>query len=189
MRQSGIRGLYKGLPVLLLGSVPKTAVRFSANAQANQRLQSLFPQFCNQNKVAKSLLAGLIAGVSEAILIVCPMETVKVRFINDFNRGQCFSVTLLNLVTNYSTTSIPKSLSRMWPHHQARRPRRPLQGADGDRVKTGHKSNDAIRRLRELLVLTLSLASRVDTATSVYGSLRWFSRRHLCRGEYAVGCD
>merc|ERR1711892_2234 len=88
MRQSGIRGLYKGLPVLLLGSVPKTAVRFSANAQANQRLQSLFPQFCNQNKVAKSLLAGLIAGVSEAILIVCPMETVKVRFINDFNRAQ-----------------------------------------------------------------------------------------------------
>ena len=29
------------------------------------------------------LLAGLGAGVSEAILIVCPMETVKVKFIHD----------------------------------------------------------------------------------------------------------
>lgn len=29
------------------------------------------------------LLAGLGAGVSEAILIVCPMETIKVKFIHD----------------------------------------------------------------------------------------------------------
>ncbi len=30
-----------------------------------------------------TLLCGLGAGVSEAILIVCPMETVKVKFIDD----------------------------------------------------------------------------------------------------------
>ena len=29
------------------------------------------------------LLAGLGAGVSEAVLIVCPMETIKVKFIHD----------------------------------------------------------------------------------------------------------
>ena len=29
------------------------------------------------------LLAGLGAGTSEAILVVCPMETVKVKFIHD----------------------------------------------------------------------------------------------------------
>ena len=29
------------------------------------------------------LLAGLGAGVSEAILVVCPMETIKVKFIHD----------------------------------------------------------------------------------------------------------
>ena len=87
MRQSGLRGLYKGLPVLLLGAVPKTAVRFSANAYANQSLQSLAPEFCSNHKLAKSLTAGLAAGIAEAIFVVCPMETVKVRFINDFNRG------------------------------------------------------------------------------------------------------
>ena len=31
----------------------------------------------------RRLLCGLGAGVSEAILIVCPMETVKVKFIHD----------------------------------------------------------------------------------------------------------
>jgi solute carrier family 25 citrate transporter 1 len=31
----------------------------------------------------RTLLCGLGAGVSEAILVVCPMETVKVKFIND----------------------------------------------------------------------------------------------------------
>ena len=30
-----------------------------------------------------TLLCGLGAGVSEAIVVVCPMETVKVRFIDD----------------------------------------------------------------------------------------------------------
>ena len=31
----------------------------------------------------RRLLAGLGAGVSEAIIIVCPMETIKVKFIHD----------------------------------------------------------------------------------------------------------
>ena len=31
----------------------------------------------------RTLLCGLGAGVSEAILVVCPMETVKVKFIHD----------------------------------------------------------------------------------------------------------
>ena len=30
-----------------------------------------------------TLLCGLGAGVSEAILVVCPMETIKVKFIHD----------------------------------------------------------------------------------------------------------
>ena len=31
----------------------------------------------------QTLLAGLGAGVTEAILVVCPMETIKVKFIHD----------------------------------------------------------------------------------------------------------
>lgn len=32
---------------------------------------------------AQTLLCGLGAGVMEAVVIVCPMETVKVKFIHD----------------------------------------------------------------------------------------------------------
>ena len=32
---------------------------------------------------ANTLLAGLTAGVAEAVLVVCPMETIKVKFIHD----------------------------------------------------------------------------------------------------------
>lgn len=31
----------------------------------------------------QTLLCGLGAGVAEAVVIVCPMETVKVKFIHD----------------------------------------------------------------------------------------------------------
>ena len=36
----------------------------------------------------QTLLCGLGAGVSEAILIVCPMETIKVKFIHDQTQAQ-----------------------------------------------------------------------------------------------------
>jgi solute carrier family 25 citrate transporter 1 len=35
-----------------------------------------------------TLLAGLGAGVTEAIFAVCPMETIKVKFIHDQNQAQ-----------------------------------------------------------------------------------------------------
>ena len=31
----------------------------------------------------RTLLAGLGAGMSEAVVVVCPMETIKVKFIHD----------------------------------------------------------------------------------------------------------
>jgi len=79
VKERGVKGLYRGLSVLLYGSIPKSAVRFGAfeelkkrNADANGVLSP-----------GKRLLCGLGAGVSEAILVVTPMETVKVKFIND----------------------------------------------------------------------------------------------------------
>ncbi|KAF5284191.1 hypothetical protein FQR65_LT00191 [Abscondita terminalis] len=75
----GFFGLYRGLSVLLYGSIPKSAVRFGA-----------FEAFKNQMKDERGnlsaggrLLCGLGAGVAEAIFAVTPMETVKVKFIND----------------------------------------------------------------------------------------------------------
>ncbi|KAF2880823.1 hypothetical protein ILUMI_25356 [Ignelater luminosus] len=79
VKNHGFFGLYRGLSVLLYGSIPKSAVRFGA-----------FEAFKNKMKDEKGnlspggrLLCGLGAGVAEAILAVTPMETVKVKFIND----------------------------------------------------------------------------------------------------------
>ena len=82
VQERGVRGLYRGLPVLLLGSIPKSAVRFGA-----------FEFFKNQavgpnGNLAPGmrLLCGLGAGIAEAVLAVTPSETVKVKFIADRRR-------------------------------------------------------------------------------------------------------
>ncbi|GAB1609813.1 tricarboxylate transport protein B, mitochondrial-like [Argonauta hians] len=77
--EHGVRGLYRGLSVLLYGSIPKSAVRFGAFEE--------FKKHSVDEKgnlpMSKRLLCGLGAGVCEAILAVTPMETIKVKFIND----------------------------------------------------------------------------------------------------------
>ncbi|XP_050408261.1 tricarboxylate transport protein B, mitochondrial [Patella vulgata] len=79
VKSHGVRGLYRGLNVLLYGSIPKSAVRFGS-----------FEEFKRRNvddrgvlSLQRRLLCGLGAGVCEAILAVTPMETLKVKFIND----------------------------------------------------------------------------------------------------------
>ncbi|XP_061197784.1 tricarboxylate transport protein, mitochondrial-like [Saccostrea echinata] len=79
VRDYGVRGLYRGLSVLLYGSIPKSAVRFGAFEELKR-----FNVDENGNlSPHKRVLCGLGAGVSEAILAVTPMETLKVKFIND----------------------------------------------------------------------------------------------------------
>jgi len=79
MQSHGFRGLYRGLSVLLYCAIPKSAVRFGG-----------FEEFKRHNvspdgtlTAGRKLLCGMGAGIAEAILVVTPMETVKVRFIND----------------------------------------------------------------------------------------------------------
>lgn len=79
IQSNGFFGLYRGLSVLLYGSIPKSAVRFGAFESLKGRMQDEHGQLSTAGK----LLAGLGAGVAEAVLAVTPMETVKVKFIND----------------------------------------------------------------------------------------------------------
>uniref|UniRef100_A0A336LU80 Citrate transport protein n=1 Tax=Culicoides sonorensis TaxID=179676 RepID=A0A336LU80_CULSO len=79
VKQNGFFGLYRGLSVLLYGSIPKSAVRFGAFETFKQQLVDEKGQLSTFGKLG----AGLGAGISEAILAVTPMETVKVKFIND----------------------------------------------------------------------------------------------------------
>ncbi|KAF0763735.1 tricarboxylate transport protein, mitochondrial [Aphis craccivora] len=78
VKNHGVFGLYRGLSVLLYGSIPKSAVRFGA-------FEALSTQIGGNGELTATqrVLCGLGAGVSEAILAVTPMETVKVKFIND----------------------------------------------------------------------------------------------------------
>ncbi|XP_015785244.1 putative tricarboxylate transport protein, mitochondrial [Tetranychus urticae] len=79
VRSHGVPGLYRGLSVLLYGSIPKSAVRFGAFEELKKRNVDSKGNL----GVSQRLLCGLGAGVCEAILAVTPMETVKVKFIND----------------------------------------------------------------------------------------------------------
>ncbi|XP_045770224.1 putative tricarboxylate transport protein, mitochondrial [Maniola jurtina] len=75
----GFLGLYRGLSVLLYGSIPKSAVRFGVFEQAKLYMVTENGTLTTTGKLA----CGLAAGVAEAVFAVTPMETVKVKFIND----------------------------------------------------------------------------------------------------------
>lgn len=79
VKERGFFGLYRGLSVLLYGSIPKSAARFGAFEFLRGHMVEPNGQLSNSAK----LLCGLGAGVCEAILAVTPMETIKVKFIND----------------------------------------------------------------------------------------------------------
>lgn len=79
MCSHGVLSLYRGLSVLLCGSIPKSACRCGAfellKKYTVDEKGNLYP--------GKRLLCGLGAGVTEAIFAMTPMETVKIKFINE----------------------------------------------------------------------------------------------------------
>ncbi|XP_056137842.1 tricarboxylate transport protein B, mitochondrial [Lampris incognitus] len=79
VQSHGIRGLYRGLSSLVYGSIPKSAVRFGVF----ELLSNSVRDETGRLDSTKGLLCGLGAGVMEAIVVVCPMETIKVKFIHD----------------------------------------------------------------------------------------------------------
>ncbi|KZC07593.1 PREDICTED: putative tricarboxylate transport protein, mitochondrial [Dufourea novaeangliae] len=79
VKNHGTLGLYRGLSILVYGSIPKSAVRFGSFETMKELLVDENGKLTTQ----ASFLAGLCAGASEAIFAVTPMETIKVKFIND----------------------------------------------------------------------------------------------------------
>ncbi|KAF1987955.1 mitochondrial uncoupling protein 2 [Aulographum hederae CBS 113979] len=68
-------GLYKGLGAVLTGIVPKMAIRFTSYEWYKQLLAGEGGQVTNRG----TFLAGLAAGVTEAVAVVTPMEVIKIR--------------------------------------------------------------------------------------------------------------
>ncbi|KAK6543830.1 hypothetical protein TWF694_000558 [Orbilia ellipsospora] len=69
-------GLYKGLGAVVMGIVPKMAIRFSSfeiykGWGTNPETGKVPPQWI--------FLSGLMAGATEAVAVVTPMEVVKIR--------------------------------------------------------------------------------------------------------------
>jgi len=75
----GVSGLYRGLTCLLYFSIPKSAVRFWGYETARSLLKDEKGAMSTRN----NLLAGLFAGCLEAVAVVTPMETIKVKLIHD----------------------------------------------------------------------------------------------------------
>jgi len=74
-----VLGLYRGLSSLLYFSVPKVATRFFAFETLRNALQTA----AGKLTTSRTLLAGLGAGVAEAIIAVTPMDTIKTKLIHD----------------------------------------------------------------------------------------------------------
>lgn len=68
-------GLYKGLGAVLTGIIPKMAVRFTSYEWYKQMLASQDGSISG----GANFMAGLFSGVTEAVLVVTPMEVVKIR--------------------------------------------------------------------------------------------------------------
>jgi len=79
IKNRGPLGFYQGLMPVFFGSIPKAAIRFWANGVAKNALRD------KNGKLSflGSLGAGLSAGVTESVLVVTPMETIKTKLIHD----------------------------------------------------------------------------------------------------------
>ncbi|KAK0630966.1 mitochondrial carrier domain-containing protein [Bombardia bombarda] len=69
-------GLYKGLGAVMTGIVPKMAIRFTSFEWYKQLLANKETGMISGQA---TFLAGLAAGVTEAVAVVTPMEVIKIR--------------------------------------------------------------------------------------------------------------
>ena len=77
VQTTGFFSLYRGLAPTLLGSIPKAGIRFGLNSLIKEKLRDANGQLTP----GKNFVAGLGAGVTEALIIVAPVETVKTKCI------------------------------------------------------------------------------------------------------------
>ncbi|KAL5612670.1 hypothetical protein BROUX41_004235 [Berkeleyomyces rouxiae] len=67
--------LYKGLGAVMTGIVPKMAIRFTSF----EAYKGLLADSSGTVSSGSTFLAGLAAGVTEAVAVVTPMEVIKIR--------------------------------------------------------------------------------------------------------------
>ncbi|KAG0668394.1 Mitochondrial succinate-fumarate transporter [Maudiozyma exigua] len=74
--QEGFLALYKGLGAVVIGIIPKMAIRFSSYEFYRTLLAD---KNTGVVSTGNTFLAGVGAGITEAVIVVNPMEVVKIR--------------------------------------------------------------------------------------------------------------
>ncbi|OXC57933.1 solute carrier family 25 (mitochondrial citrate transporter), member 1, partial [Cryptococcus neoformans MW-RSA852] len=80
IQQRGVHGLYAGCTAVVIGNAVKAGVRFTTYDQ----FKSLLKDDEGKLTAPRSMLAGLGAGMSEAIIAVTPSETIKQVYSPDY---------------------------------------------------------------------------------------------------------
>ncbi|EIW67639.1 hypothetical protein TREMEDRAFT_33282 [Tremella mesenterica DSM 1558] len=84
LAQRGLKGLYAGCTAVVIGNAAKAGVRFTTYDYFKNLLRD------DEGKLSapRSMLAGLAAGMAEAVIAVTPSETIKTKMIEDSKRPQ-----------------------------------------------------------------------------------------------------
>ncbi|CAF9905354.1 MAG: Mitochondrial succinate-fumarate transporter [Gomphillus americanus] len=82
VKRESFLALYKGLGAVLTGIIPKMAIRFTSYEWYKQLLAD---KQTGAVSTQATFLAGLSAGVTEAVAVVTPMEVVKIRMQGQYH--------------------------------------------------------------------------------------------------------
>ena len=81
IQREGFMALYKGLTAVYTGIVPKMAIRFVSFEQYREWLQ----RATGEKSSGITFTAGLLSGLTEAILVVTPAEVCKIRMQSQYH--------------------------------------------------------------------------------------------------------
>ncbi|KAF9896119.1 hypothetical protein BX616_008090, partial [Lobosporangium transversale] len=81
VRTQGLTAIYRGLSAMVIGNTAKAGVRFFSFEQ----YKNLLKDSEGKTTGVRSVLAGLGAGMTEALFVVTPSETIKTKLIHDGN--------------------------------------------------------------------------------------------------------
>uniref|UniRef100_A0A0W0GBM7 Putative mitochondrial tricarboxylate transporter n=1 Tax=Moniliophthora roreri TaxID=221103 RepID=A0A0W0GBM7_MONRR len=83
LKTQGVAGLYSGCMALVIGNAAKAGVRFVSY----DHFKSILADSQGKISAPRSLVAGLGAGMMEAVFAVTPSETIKTKLIDDAHRS------------------------------------------------------------------------------------------------------
>lgn len=99
--QEGFLALYKGLGAVVIGIIPKMAIRFTSYEFFRTLLAD---RQTGVVSTGNTFVAGVGAGITEAVMVVNPMEVVKIRLQAQHVRYVPLKAQLAGSVTSSSAT-------------------------------------------------------------------------------------